>query len=152
MDHWDHRIHTRTTIHHRSRINYPRDLQSQTQNKPTELELNNQFPTQQQNLKQHLESFIKDQANTIIANKLHQPNRLEKKNEPTNQPAKRHTQTKLNHLLRKYKANKVKYCINQVKQKINQRLNSTFQYKKQTAKWINQEGSNSNKCPRNKIT
>ena len=48
------------------------------QQEQKDLEINNQFPTQQQDMQQHLKNFLKDQANTIIANRLQQPNEVKK--------------------------------------------------------------------------
>ena len=62
-------------------------------NKPNELELNNQFPTQQQATQQQLKNILRNQANTIMANRLQQPDEMRKiMNQQLNQLKEIHKQ------------------------------------------------------------
>ena len=62
-------------------------------NKPDELELNNQFPMQQQ-----LESIFKDQDNTILAKTLQQPDEMrEIMNQQLKQLKDIHNQNPISH-------------------------------------------------------
>ena len=47
-------------------------------NEPDDLELNNQFPMQQQFMQQQFKSIFKDQENTILAKTLQEPGELRK--------------------------------------------------------------------------